>query len=135
MFDMLGFSIILKMNPISTPSAPAAIGPYSQGMQSNGFLFFSGQIALTPEGNFLNEDIKTQAKQVLQNIDALLTSQGLTKNNVIKTTMFLDTMDDFGLVNEIYAAYFDGHKPARSTIEVARLPLNAKVEIEVIAEI
>ena len=122
------------MKVVQTSNAPAAVGPYSQGMEANGFYFFAGQIALTVEGKFLDEaDVVTQVKQVLKNIDALLTSQGLTKESVVKTTMFLDDMNDFSAVNVIYAEYFGDHKPARSTIEVAKLPLNAKVEIEVIA--
>ena len=122
------------MKVVQTSNAPAAVGPYSQGIEANGFFFFAGQIALTIEGKFLDEeDVQTQAKQVLQNIEALLTSQGLTKKNVVKTTMFLDDMNDFAEVNKIYADYFGDHKPARSTIEVAKLPLNAKVEIEVVA--
>ena len=121
------------MKVVNTSDAPAAVGPYSQGMEANGFFFFAGQIALMPDGTFLKADVQAQAKQVLKNIEALLLSQGLSKKQVVKTTMFLDDMGDFAAVNAIYADYFGDHKPARSTIEVARLPLDAKVEIEVVA--
>ncbi len=121
------------MKFISTSSAPAAIGPYSQGVAVNGFYFFAGQIALTPEGEFIDEDVAAQTTQVLANIAALLESQNLVKENVVKTTIFLDDISDFATVNEIYADFFGDHKPARSTIEVSKLPKNAKVEIEVVA--
>ena len=121
------------MQFIQTDLAPAAIGPYSQGVDIGNLLFFSGQIALKTDGTFLNGDIVKQAKQVLKNIAGLLKSQGLTKKNVVKCTMFLDDMNNFKEANEVYAEFFGDHKPARSTIEVAKLPLNAKIEIEVIA--
>ncbi len=121
------------MRTINTFDAPAAIGPYSQGVEVNGFCFLSGQIALTSDGVFLDEDVTTQTMQVLRNIEALLLSQNLSKNNVVKTTIFLSDMADFETVNLIYGEFFGSHKPARSTIEVAKLPKNAKVEIEVIA--
>ena len=121
------------MKIINTNHAPQAIGPYSQGINTNGFYFFSGQVALTPEGNFLDESIENQTHQVLKNIQALLNETQLTKKNIIKTTIFLANMDDFNVVNEIYADFFQDHKPARSTVEVSKLPKNAKIEIEVIA--
>ncbi len=121
------------MKFISTSSAPAAIGPYSQGVSVNGFVFFAGQIALTPDGEFVDEDVSAQTTQVLKNIEALLTAENLKKENVVKATIFLDDINDFATVNEIYADFFGDHKPARSTIEVSKLPKNAKVEIEVIA--
>lgn len=122
------------MKLIQTETAAPAIGPYSQGVEANGFIFFSGQIAINTEGQFLDEDIKTQANQVFKNILALLTAEGCTKESVVKCTVFLhDIEKDFVTVNEIYAEFFNGHKPARSSVQVAKLPLNAKVEIEVIA--
>ncbi|MCK5461164.1 Rid family detoxifying hydrolase [Candidatus Gracilibacteria bacterium] len=121
------------MNFCSTPNAPQAIGPYSQGIEVNGFYFFSGQIALTPSGNFLDKDIETQTLQVLKNIEALLLSQNLKKENIVKCTIFLTNIDDFGKVNELYANFFKNHKPARSCVEVSNIPKNAKIEIEVIA--
>ncbi len=124
---------LLAMKIISTKYAPSAIGPYSQGLEANGFFFFSGQIPLTIEGEFSGEDIKSQTKQVLKNIEALLSSQNLTKENVIKTTIFLDDISDFAVVNAIYGEFFGDHKPARSTVEVSKLPMGARIEIEVIA--
>ena len=121
------------MKIISTKTAPAAIGPYSQGIETNGFFFFSGQIALTTEGTFIESNTEEQTKQVLKNIKSLLNSQNLTTKNVIKTTIFLKNIEDFQKVNELYAKFFEPHKPARSTIEVSNLPKNAKIEIEVIA--
>ncbi len=121
------------MEFIKTDMAASAIGPYSQGVTANGFYFFSGQIALDTDGNFCNESLESEAKQVLKNIEGLLTSQGLTKENVMKATVFLADMGDFQVVNGFYAEYFGGHKPARSTVQVAKLPMDARVEIEVIA--
>lgn len=117
----------------STTNAPEAIGPYSQGVEVNGFYFFSGQIALTHKGEFLNKDIETQTIQVLKNIEALILSQDLKKENIVKCTIFLSNMDDFEKVNELYADFFGNHKPARSCVEVSKIPKNAKIEIEVIA--
>lgn len=94
---------------------------------------FSGQIALTKEGKFLEKDIRTQTIQVLQNIQALIDSQNLTKENIVKCTVFLDDMINFETVNELYADFFGDHKPARSCVEVSKLPKNAKIEIEVVA--
>lgn len=119
---------------ISTPKAPAAIGPYSQAIKANGFLFLSGQIALEPEsGQILAVDAVAQAKQVMANIEAILTSQGLTLANVVKTTIFLTDLTDFARVNDAYGSYFKEEPPARSTVQVAALPKGAKVEIEVVA--
>ena len=122
------------MNFISTKEAPAAIGPYSQAVEVEGLLYTSGQIALTPSGEFLDEDIKVQTKQVLKNIDAVLKASNRNKTNVFKTTIFLASMDDFTIVNEIYAEYFGSHKPIRSTVAVKTLPKNALVEIDLIAK-
>ena len=122
------------MEFIETRQAPGAIGPYSQGVVFGGFVFFSGQIALTPEGIFLDEDIETQTKQIFKNIEALLKAAQITKQDVIKTTIFLKDMSDFDRVNRLYAAFFKNHKPARSCVGVSELPKGAKIEIEVIAK-
>lgn len=123
------------MQIISSPNAPAAIGPYSQAIRTGNLLFCSGQIPINPvSGKIEAADVEGQARQVLKNIEALLSGAGLGVHNVVKATMFLQDMADFPKVNPIYEAGFDGHKPARSTIQVAKLPLGALVEIEVIAE-
>lgn len=116
-----------------TNKAPSAIGPYSQAVVANGMVFTSGQIALTPEGVMLEDDIRVQTKQVLSNLSAVLEASGASFDSVIKTTIFLASMDDFGVVNEIYAEAFGLHKPARSTVAVKTLPKNALVEIDAIA--
>ncbi|HET9802374.1 MAG TPA: RidA family protein [Candidatus Acidoferrum sp.] len=120
--------------PISTNEAPAAIGPYSQGMRSGRFLFCSGQIPLDPEsGQIVSGDITTQTRRVMDNIAALLRTEGLTFDHVVKTTIFLTNLGDFQTVNEVYGSYFKQHPPARSTVQVSALPRGADVEIEVIA--
>ncbi len=116
---------------ISTVKAPAAIGPYSQAIQTEDMLFTSGQLGLDPQTGSLPEGIQAQTSQALANVNAILKEAGFTKENVIKTTVFLKDMTDFGAVNEIYADFFGDHKPARSCVEVARLPKNGLVEIEV----
>lgn len=121
------------MKFVQTNKAPSAIGPYSQAVVANGMVFTSGQIALTPEGVMLEDDITIQTKQVLQNLQAVLEEAGASMQSVIKTTIFLSSMDDFTAVNEIYAASFGSHKPARSTVAVKTLPKNALVEIDAIA--
>jgi 2-iminobutanoate/2-iminopropanoate deaminase len=121
------------MQIIKTPLAPSAIGPYSQAIATNGIIFCSGQIALTPEGKFLDGSVAEQTKQVLENLKNILESANSEINKVIKTTIFLQSMDDFATVNEVYEKFFGTHKPARATIEVSRLPKNALVEIEAIA--
>ena len=118
---------------IQTPKAPAAIGPYSQAIMANGFLFTSGQLGIDPESGTLPPNIAGQAKQSLQNLGAILEEAGYQKSDVIKTVIFLKNMADFGTVNEIYAAFFGEHKPARSCIEVAALPKNGLIEIEAVA--
>jgi 2-iminobutanoate/2-iminopropanoate deaminase len=125
------------MNLINNaPSVPAAVGPYSQAVRSQGFLFCSGQIPINPaSGTIEATDVEGQATQVLANISAMLGSQDLGLNNVVKATVFLTDMADFPKVNALYDAAFAGHKPARSTVQVSRLPLGALVEIEVIAEV
>src|SRR5436309_3133593 len=119
---------------ISTNEAPAAIGPYSQAVCSGSFLFCSGQIPLDPKsGQIVSGDITAQTRRVLDNIAALLRADGLTFDNVVKTTVFLTNLDDFQIVNEVYGSYFKQNPPARSTVQVSALPRGANVEIEVIA--
>ncbi|EPH10379.1 RidA family protein [Campylobacter ureolyticus] len=122
------------MKVIKTLEAPAAIGPYSQAIKANGFLFVSGQIPLTPNGELAGDDIKTQTKQVLKNLKAILKEADLSLKDAVKTTIFLKNMDDFSVVNEIYAQAFKEHKPARSTIEISKLPKDVLIEIELIAK-
>lgn len=118
------------------PNVPSAVGPYSQAVRQGGFLFCSGQIPIDPaEGKIMATEVEGQAKQVLANIQALLSAQGLQMSDVVKATVFLQSMADFPKVNPIYEAAFAGHKPARSTVAVAGLPLGALVEIEVIAAV
>jgi len=117
------------------PNAPKAVGPYSQAVKSQGFLFCSGQIPINPaSGKIEALDVEGQTHQVLANIQAVLSSQGLSLANVVKATVFLQHMIDFPKVNAIYEAAFSGHKPARSTVQVAGLPLGALIEIEVTCE-
>jgi len=116
----------------STDKAPAAIGPYSQAVEANGFVFCSGSIPLTPEGVLIEGDVRAQTQQVMSNIEGLLGSMGLGFGDVVKTTIFLSSMDHFGVVNEVYGACFEADPPARSTVAVAGLPKNVDVEIEVI---
>jgi 2-iminobutanoate/2-iminopropanoate deaminase len=119
---------------IQTDKAPKAIGPYSQAIQAGNLLFLSGQIPIDPKTGELTEgDIRQQTQQVLENIKGLLESQGLGMGDVIKVTIFLKDMGNFNQVNEVYATYFSSSPPARSTIEVAKLPRNAEIEIEAIA--
>ena len=120
------------MEKIYTPNAPEAIGPYSQAIKVGNMIFTSGQIALTPSGEFLDSDVKTQTKQVCENLKAVLKEAGADISNVVKTTIFLADINDFNDVNEVYGEYFS-HKPARSTVAVKELPKGAKVEIECIA--
>lgn len=121
------------MKTIQTNQAPAAIGPYSQGVIVNNMFYSSGQIPLTAEGNLVQGDIQEQALQVFKNLDAVLTAAGASFETVVKATVFIKNMDDFAALNEIYGQFFSSHKPARSCVEVARLPKDALVEIEVIA--
>ncbi|CAI6086533.1 MULTISPECIES: RidA family protein [unclassified Cohnella] len=120
---------------VSTAQAPAAIGPYSQAVLAGGFLFASGQIPLDPAtGAIVEGGIEAQTHRVLQNLKAVVEEAGLSLGDVVKTTIFLDSMDDFAKVNEIYASYFDGGVlPARATVQVGKLPKNALVEIDCIA--
>ena len=118
---------------IHTDKAPAAVGPYSQAIRIGNALFTSGQLGLIPETGVLPEGVEVQAEQSLKNIEAILTAAGFQKTNVVKTTVFIKDMNDFGTVNRIYTGFFGDHKPARSCVEVARLPKDGLVEIEVIA--
>lgn len=118
---------------ISTKDAPQAIGPYSQAIAANGFLFISGQLGVTPSGEFAGADVKSQAQRSLQNLQAILSEAGLGFENVVKTTIFLADIADFAAVNEIYAEFFKEPYPARSTVAVKTLPKGGLVEIELIA--
>jgi 2-iminobutanoate/2-iminopropanoate deaminase len=123
------------MNAIATPSAPAAIGPYSQGIVSNGFLFTSGQIPLVPEDmTFMDGTIEEQTERVLKNLDAVLAAAGTNWQRVVKTTVFMVDLADFGKMNGVYEQHLDDARPARSTVQVAVLPRGAKIEIELVAE-
>ncbi|OIU71620.1 RidA family protein [Rossellomorea aquimaris] len=121
------------MRVVSTNQAPAAIGPYSQGIVVNNLFYSSGQIPLTAEGNMVEGDIAAETHQVFQNLQAVLKEAGASLETVVKATVFIKDMNDFGAINEVYGEYFHTHKPARSCVEVARLPKDAGVEIEVIA--
>ncbi|MDR7240311.1 RidA family protein [Neobacillus drentensis] len=121
------------MKTVQTNQAPAAIGPYSQGIIVNNMFYSSGQIPLTADGTLVTGDIKEQAHQVFQNLQAVLTAAGASFETVVKTTVFIKNMDDFAALNEVYGEYFSIHKPARSCVEVARLPKDVLVEIEVVA--
>mgnify|MGYP001594578701 FL=1 len=119
---------------VTTPEAPAAIGPYSQAISVGNLVFCSGQIALDPATmQIVGEDIETQTKQVFKNIRAVLKAENLTLSNVVKCTVFMKDLNDFAKMNALYAVEFGTHKPARSTVQVARLPKDALIEIECIA--
>jgi 2-iminobutanoate/2-iminopropanoate deaminase len=118
---------------VKTDNAPAAIGPYSQGVGVNGTFYFSGQIGLDPKTQVLVEGFSAQLKMVMQNIDGLLVSQGLSRDNIVKTSIFLTDLNNFAEVNQAYIEFFKEPYPARSTIEVSKLPKGSLVEIEVIA--
>ncbi|WP_206783139.1 RidA family protein [Priestia flexa] len=121
------------MLQVQTKQAPQAIGPYSQGIVVNNLFYSSGQIPLRPDGTLVEGDIKTQTEQVFQNLKAVLEEAGASLNTVVKATVFIKDMDNFSDLNEVYAQYFGDHKPARSCVEVARLPKDVLVEIEVVA--
>jgi 2-iminobutanoate/2-iminopropanoate deaminase len=123
------------MKIIQTTKAPQAIGPYSQAVQVGNLLFASGQIPLTPEGELVTGSIQEQTHRVLKNIINLLAEADAGLKDVVKTTLFIQNMDDFNAINEVYGQYFAEHKPARSTVEVARLPKDVGIEIEVIANL
>ena len=118
---------------IATDTAPGAIGPYSQAIQTGTLVFVSGQLALSPDtGDFVNGDIKAQTRQAILNLKIILEAAGSSLEKVVKTTLFIKNMDDFSLINEAYGEFFQTDPPARACVEVARLPKDAKVEIEAI---
>ena len=120
---------------VSTNDAPQAIGPYSQAIKAGGFIFSSGQIAIDPAtGNVIDGDVAAQTERVMKNLAAVLAAGGSSLQKVVKTTVFLKSMGDFATMNEVYGRHFGQHRPARSTVEVAGLPRNVLVEIDVIAE-
>lgn len=122
------------MDTVSTDKAPGAIGPYSQAVKAGGMVFCSGQIPIDPAtGEFVSGDVAEQTEQVLKNLSAVLGAAGASLNRVVKTTVFLADMGDFAAMNEVYGRYFSENKPARATVQAARLPRDAKVEIECIA--
>lgn len=120
---------------VATKEAPQAIGPYSQAIKAGGFVFSSGQIAIDPAtGNVIQGDVAAQTERVMKNLAAVLTAAGSGMHRVVKTTVFLKSMGDFATMNEVYGRHFGNHRPARSTVEVARLPKDVLVEIDVVAE-
>ncbi|MFC1761942.1 RidA family protein [Planctomycetota bacterium] len=121
------------MESIASDNAPAAIGPYCQAIKTGNFVFCSGQLGIDPTTGNLAPDVEGQTRQIFRNLTAVLKAASLTLQNVAKTTVFLASMDDFATVNAVYAEVFGGHKPARATVEVSRLPLNAHIEVECIA--
>ncbi len=121
------------MKVVQTNEAPQAIGPYSQGIIVNNMFYSSGQIPLRPDGTLVEGDIREQTHQVFSNLKAVLKEAGASLDTVVKTTCFIKNMDDFAAMNEVYGEYFSEHKPARSCVEVARLPKDVLIEIEVIA--
>lgn len=124
----------MQKNIIETNQAPAAIGPYSQAVKTGNLLFVSGQIPLDPQtGTMVTDGIETETHRVMKNLEAILTAANTTLAQVVKTTIFLKSMDDFAKVNAVYASYFTGNFPARETVEVSRLPKDARVEISVVA--
>ena len=123
------------MEFIETKKAPAAIGPYAQAAKVGNWLFTSGQIPLTPEGELVDGDIEAQTKQVLKNIQAVLDEAGARVDQVVKATIFLTDLGNFSLVNELYAEFFQSHTPARSCVEVSALPKGVQIEIELIVSL
>ncbi|KAI7907934.1 endoribonuclease L-PSP [Cokeromyces recurvatus] len=124
----------MSLARVHTDNAPKAVGPYSQAIKVNGFVYTSGQVAIDPTtGKLIEGDIKEQTKQVFSNLSEVLKAAGSSLEKVIKTTVFLKDMNNFAAMNEVYASYFTTQLPARSTIEIARLPLDAAVEIECVA--
>ncbi|AGF28879.1 reactive intermediate/imine deaminase [Bacillus amyloliquefaciens] len=121
------------LKAVFTEKAPKAIGPYSQGIKVQDFLFLSGQLPVNPNTDEVPADIREQTIQVLKNIESILKSEDLKIENIVKTTIFLKNLGDFQAVNEEYGKYLGDHRPARSTIEVSRLPKDVQIEIEVIA--
>jgi 2-iminobutanoate/2-iminopropanoate deaminase len=121
---------------VSTPSAPQAIGPYSQGIRAGALLFVSGQVPLDPAtGTLVDGDVAAQTHQVLRNIGEILKAGGASYDHVVRTTVFLADMNDFAAMNAVYATYFSDPAPARATVQVSRLPRDARIEIDVIASL
>jgi 2-iminobutanoate/2-iminopropanoate deaminase len=119
---------------ISTEHGPKAIGPYSQAVKANGFVFTAGQVALDPAtGSVVGTEIKAQTERVMENLKGIVEAAGSSLHKVVKTTVFLKDMNDFAAMNEVYARYFPAAPPARSTVEVSRLPKDVRVEIEIVA--
>lgn len=123
------------MQPVNSPDVALAIGPYSHAMKSNGFLYTAGQMPVTPDGKIEATDIVGQTRQIFRNVRSLLSAEGLSTSSVVKTTVFLQDLSDYPKLNAVYAEEFGEHKPARSTVQVAALPLGAKVEIEFVVEL
>ena len=121
------------MKFIATDAAPAAIGPYSQAVQTGDLVFTSGQIPLRSDGSLVEGGMEAQVQQVLINLDAVLQAAGVTRQQVVKATIFMTDLAAFGTVNEAYAAFFGDHRPARSTVQVAALPRGVAIEIELVA--
>lgn len=120
---------------ISTANAPAAVGPYSQGMKAGDLVFVSGQLPMTPEGNLITDDVSAAAKRSLQNVSAVLNAAGASMSDVVKVTVFLADMDDFAAMNEVYKEFFTEPFPARAAVAVKTLPKGAPLEIEAIARV
>ena len=126
----------MKTQIIATDNAPAAVGPYSQGTQLGDFIFTAGQLGIVPEtGDFAGSDIESQTRQALRNLQAVLETGGSCLEHVVKVTVFLRDMEEFGQMNEVYAQFFSDKPPARSAVQVGALPLGGRVEIEAIAEV
>ncbi|EJH4516424.1 RidA family protein [Staphylococcus pseudintermedius] len=123
------------MKIINTNNAPKAVGPYSHASIVNGLVYTSGQIPLNLEGEIVSDDVEKQTEQVLENLKAVLDAAGSDLNYVVKVLIFLSDMENFQKVNEVYTKYFDTHRPARSAVEVARLPKDVKIEIEMVTEV
>ncbi|GAX59685.1 endoribonuclease [Candidatus Scalindua japonica] len=124
----------MQKNIIKTTKAPQAIGPYSQAVQWNNLVFISGQIPIDPgSGEIVKGDIQEQTKQILENMNNVLAAGGSSLDNVLRITIFLTDLDDYAAVNQMYARFFEKSKPARSTVQVSRLPMNVKIEIDAIA--
>ena len=124
------------MKIIETKNAPGAVGAYSQGIVSNGFVYSSGQLPLVPEtGELISDDVKKATRQSLENVKAIIEAGGSSLEKIVKVNIFLDDVNDFAAVNEVYAEFFGDHKPARSCVEVGKLPKKGLLEIEAIAEL
>lgn len=125
-----------QLQVVATPNAPQAIGPYSQAIVAGGFVYTAGQVGLDPATmNLVAGDVRAQTERVLTNLTAVLVAAGVSLSRVVKTTVYLATMDDFAAMNEVYAARFGAHRPARSTVAVKTLPKNALVEIDCVAAV